>query len=105
MSAAVQENARRAVPVGANRAAWLPSQGIGNELDSPAWVPVLEISGPVAVGLLHALGAAEVPAFASPTRPPDTWRLWVATARYLTAEQILLRVMPGLLDRYPDGLR
>ncbi|SRR6266568_224294 len=95
-------------PAGAAHITWLPRVGLGNGVDTDdAWVPVLEVTGPVAVRLLDTLARADVPAFAAPIRPgpDDVWRLWVGTRHYFTAEQVLLRTMPAILADNPDGLR
>jgi hypothetical protein len=87
--------------------AWLPRGGLGNGLRADAWAPVLDLDPRLAVTLLDLLAAAAVAGYAAPIhrRGPATWRLWVATERYATAERVLLREMPRLLRRHPTGLR
>jgi hypothetical protein len=77
----------------------LPDGGLGNGVDTDVWAWIVEISGPMAVRLLAALGAAGVCAFASPVRPgsQDVWRLWVDVGHYVTAEQAVLAAMPDLV--------
>jgi hypothetical protein len=86
--------------------AWLPHRGLGNGIDADAWAPVVEVTGPAALRLLDALAVAGVAAFASPIGPgrEDVWRMWVATRRYSTAEQVMLREMPAILTEHPDAL-
>ncbi len=101
---------RPATPIparGGAHVAWLPRVGIGNGVDTDAWAPALEVTGPVAVRLLDALPTTGVAAFAAPVRPgpDDVWRLWIGTGRYLTAQDTLRTVLPAILVEHPDGLR
>jgi hypothetical protein len=89
------------------RIGWLPRDGLGNGLDADAWAPVLDLEPRLAVTLLDLLATAGVPAYTASIRAtrPATWRLWVATGRYATAEGVFLREMPDLLRERPAGLR
>jgi hypothetical protein len=96
---------------------WLPAGGQGNDLDDAAWAPVLELCQRDVPAVLAALRAARVPAYAAPcgsARPSPShraadrrsWRLWVGTSTYGTAEAVLLAVMPALArPRDNDGDR
>jgi hypothetical protein len=104
VTAAAHHYAHLADPLGI---AWLPAGGLGNGLTADAWAPVLDVEARLAVTLLDLLAAAGVAGYAAPTRSRSDapWRLWVATGRYATAEAVLLRAMPTLLRRDPNGLR
>jgi hypothetical protein len=104
VTAAAHRHTQLADPLGI---AWLPAGGLGNGLTADAWAPVLDVDARLAVTLLDLLAAAGVAGYAAPTRHRlhASWRLWVATSRYATAEAVLLRAMPALLRRDPNGLR
>jgi hypothetical protein len=88
----------------------LPHGGIGNDLTADMWAPVLHAVPALAQDLLDVLGAEGVPAYAAPTMRSTgnstgtAWRLWIATRRYASAQDILRRALPGLLDKYPNGV-
>jgi hypothetical protein len=86
---------------------WLPRRGLGIDIDTDAWAPVVDVTGPAALRLLDAFTIDGVPAFAAPLGPggEDVWRVWVGTRRYSTAERTMLRVMPAILAEHPDALR
>jgi hypothetical protein len=93
---------------------WLQAGGHGNDLDDNAWAPVLELCQRDVPAVLTALRAARVPAYAAPCesarsllshRDADrrSWRLWVGTSTYGTAEAVLLAVMPALTQHRDSG--
>ncbi len=93
---------------------WLPAGGQGNDLDDTAWAPVLELCHRDVPAVLAALRAGRVPAYAAPCESarsvpshqgPDrrSWRLWVGTSAYGTAEVVLLAVMPALVRHRDNG--
>jgi hypothetical protein len=86
---------------------WLPPGGCGNGLDDEAWAPILEVSQRIVPALLALLYEAGVPAYAAPARSaaarlrdrsgrPESYRLWVGTSAYGSAETALVVVMPYL---------
>ena len=93
---------------------WLPDHGYGNGLDDYAWAPLLDVDARILATLLEALAAAGVPGYAAPLRrggrPPDapaglwpSYRLWVGTSAYGTAEDTLMAVLPRLQRALADG--
>lgn len=83
--------------------AWLPPGGRGNGLSARAWAPIAEIEPAIVEQLLALLAERRVPGYAAPhtfTRRAacaDRWTLWVATATYTAAEDVLIAHLPRLL--------
>jgi hypothetical protein len=96
-----------------NRAFWLPPGGWDNGLDDRAWVALLDVRGEgIASLLLMSLREADVPAYAAvrwrPLRrragarqhQPVQVRIWVGARGYGTGRTVLMRTVPGLLEKY-----
>lgn len=93
---------------------WLPAGGQGNDLDDDAWAPLLDLRPSDVPAVLPALRTARVPAYAAPfgsarSLPSHqdadrrSWRLWVGTSAYGTAEAVLLTVMPSFARHRDSG--
>ena len=97
-----------------DRRYWLPDHGYGNGLDDRAWAPILDVDVRIVAVLLDALRAADVPGYAArprpggqpphaPAEPWPSYRLWVGTSAYGTAEDTLMAVLPRLQRALADG--
>ncbi len=82
------------------RAYWLPPGGIGNGLDAPAWVPLVDVDIDEMVVLLHALREAGVAGYAAQVdktgrrMPASIFRIWVDTWVHARAEDVVAKIMP-----------
>jgi hypothetical protein len=80
---------------------WLPPNGFGNGIDAEAWAEIADLTKNELPGVLRALTRVNIGAYAAPlrkgTRGPGstgaTYRLWVDTLRYLSAEDVLMLVL------------
>lgn len=86
------------------RAYWLPPGGIGNGLDAPAWVPLLDVEIDEMIVLLHALRDAGIAGYAAQVDktgrrvPASIFRIWVDTWAHARAEDVVARTMPRFRD-------
>ncbi|MFE3946778.1 hypothetical protein ACFXPV_33725 [Streptomyces sp. NPDC059118] len=89
--------------------AWLPPGGHGNGLHASAWAPVADLPAGTTAAVLDLMASANIPAYVAKApasvrsllpgnRPPGSvWRLWVASASYGQAEDVLMMCLPELL--------
>lgn len=92
---------------------WLPPGGWGNGLDDDSWAAVLDVTSEyIATLLLLSLQEAGVPAYAAALKRPlssrrragESWsprvRIWVGAAHHGAGEVTILRLLPGLIEKY-----
>jgi hypothetical protein len=92
---------------------WLPPTGHGNGLDTLFWVPIADVPHELSEALLRSLRERDVPAWVDrvtthqvrlartrrrATEVPETDRIWVATARFDTAEDVIMWVLNANRD-------
>lgn len=94
---------------------WLPANGEGNGLDDAGWAPIAEVHAALVQPLLAAFRESCVPAYAAPATPRTRaarraagarrdWQVYVGTSAYSRAEETLVTVLPGLLERYKAAI-
>lgn len=83
----------------AQRAAWLPPWGRGNELSAESWAAIVEVPEAFVDVLLTALGGDAIAAWAAPVSPARTgransqWRIWVDALGYAQGEEVVRRTL------------
>lgn len=88
-----------------DQAYWLPPHGFSNGLTASAWAEIADLTEEELPKVLFALTDARIAAYVATVRPRPmeparettklTYRLWVDTLRYRSAEDILMEVLRG----------
>lgn len=82
---------------------WLPPFGEGNGLDALFWASLAELPRRTVPRALEALREEDIPGWVAPLKKHQTlprarqgdepYQLWVATLRYNSAEDVIMRVL------------